>query len=217
MFIFQKRKKMMNRKLALVIKRDNLHKVFPINNQPDFDLFGLMERTLCETDTNYLQIIPYITLFNKETKKYFVYTRGGKGNEGRLHGKCSVGLGGHIETTPNYELNENFKEFILEDAYRELEEEVGINEEMIDTYIEYVDVYPNVLLSDANEVDMVHVGIPIIIIMKTEELPQLEEGVITKGNWLTHNEIMKLVDSGEIQLEQWSKMMLRIPVVTDAK
>lgn len=199
---------MINRKMALVVKRDDLHNVFPISNDPDFKYFGLMERTLCETDSNYLQIIPYITLYNKYTSKYFVYTRGGKGDEGRLHGKCSIGLGGHIEIAPSIKVNNNFKEFILEDAYRELDEEVGINEENDIDYVDHLGIYPYALLSDANEVDKVHVGIPITIIMKTEDLPQLEEGVITKGNWLTLEEIKELVKTGEIELERWSELVL---------
>jgi predicted NUDIX family phosphoesterase len=60
---------------------------------------SLVDRAVCETDLSTVQLIPYIALVdvsNDETK-YFVYTRGKASGEGRLVGKCSIGIGGHME------------------------------------------------------------------------------------------------------------------------
>jgi predicted NUDIX family phosphoesterase len=200
---------MINRKLALVVHRDNLDKVSVTEKDMDLSVFGLMERTLCEKDTNYLQIIPYIVLQNDVTRKFFVYTRGEKGEENRLHGKCSIGLGGHIETIPDPEKYVSFRLFIVNDAFRELEEEVGIPKDDLFIYLNSFYIGETFLLSDETEVDKVHVGIPIILTLEDKELPKLEEGVITKGEWLTFDEIKQAVDSGEIELEKWSSLMMK--------
>ena len=46
---------------------------------------------------DYLQIIPYYLFRNRG--RYFNYVRPDKGSETRLHGKVSIGVGGHIDMT----------------------------------------------------------------------------------------------------------------------
>src|SRR5699024_7470616 len=48
-----------------------------------------------EQDTTYLQPIPYTII--KQGSKYFAYTRLEGGGEARLHGKTSIGAGGHMD------------------------------------------------------------------------------------------------------------------------
>jgi len=45
--------------------------------------------------SSFLQLIPYVIL--KHEGRVGTYIRPDKGNEGRLHGKASIGVGGHID------------------------------------------------------------------------------------------------------------------------
>jgi predicted NUDIX family phosphoesterase len=64
------------------------------------DIFSLphhfIPRAEAEIDPAYKQLIPY-QLFRRNNR-FFVYQRGGYVGEGRLAGRLSVGIGGHINT-----------------------------------------------------------------------------------------------------------------------
>lgn len=102
-------------KSALVIAKTDLD--LPIEQWKPF----MMSRDICETDENYLQLIPYIAVVN-ERGEYFSYERGSAGNEARLHAKRSIGLGGHID----HPVTTTIEDLIATEAARELEEEVGL-------------------------------------------------------------------------------------------
>ena len=55
---------------------------------------SFLPRPEAEQDPGYRQIIPYVLLCRGE--KVFATRRLNKGGEARLHGKVSVGIGGHI-------------------------------------------------------------------------------------------------------------------------
>ena len=58
---------------------------------------SFVDRWLAEQDSSVLQLIPYVVCFNS-SGKVLSYQRKG-GGEGRLEGKCSVGIGGHVNTS----------------------------------------------------------------------------------------------------------------------
>lgn len=179
----------------------------------------LIDRSEAETNEAYLQIIPYITLVHLEDNgsnepdpkdektKFFVYTRGPIGNEGRLHGKCSLGLGGHIEEEPTQE--KTFDQVISSGAFKELREEVGLDVKDFDPEITFSE-YGNLFLDDSDPVGRVHLGLSVTLFVNPKELKETEKDIITKGRWLNSREIIELTQSGEdpIVLENWSKMYL---------
>ena len=75
-----------------------------------------------------LQIIPYIILINEEFE-VLVYKR--SGSENRLLDKYSIGFGGHVDIPTfddsNYtrSLLSNINSFLVSEARREIQEEVG--------------------------------------------------------------------------------------------
>lgn len=180
----------------------------------------LIERAQAEVDENYIQVIPYITLVHladdgtnepdpkNEKTKFFVYTRGPIGNEGRLHGKCSLGLGGHIEEEPTEE--KSFDNVIALSAFRELEEEVGLVVNNFDPDISFSE-YGNLFLDNSNPVGRVHLGLSISVFVNPNELKETEKDIITKGRWLSSTEIVELSKTGDgsIDLEDWSKMYIK--------
>lgn len=62
-----------------------------------------------------LQLLPYITIKHKD--EYLTYAR--KGKEDRLHGKRSMGFGGHIELSDN---QSTLQDTLSYSATRELQE-----------------------------------------------------------------------------------------------
>lgn len=124
-------------------------------------------RFVLETEPDFLQIIPYVLV--KKGDEYLAYVRTTNGGEDRLHGKVSIGLGGHIDA-PDFNFGEHgevdFMRTVKEGARRELVEELNI--------------YP--LLSDfetlgwvrwdATEVDKVHLG--VVLLLDLDKFPRYE-------------------------------------------
>ena len=83
-----------------------------------------LNRSDAEQDKRYKQLIPYVLLICKD--KILRYRRGKGGQETRLHGLYSVGVGGHIS-----EEDHHSRPFLKQSRYqegmrRELKEEVAL-------------------------------------------------------------------------------------------
>lgn len=205
-------------KTALCIKKaDVVNREFPDHVKHgtiSHELFyaaktSLLDRAICETNKDYLQIIPYITLFDYKTKNVFLYQRGKKSNENRLHGMCSVGLGGHIEST----VKDDIYDTIACGAVRELNEEIGLPaSDALYTTIKTKLIEGNYLCyyNWEDDVGQVHLGVMLTLAVDSEKLVSQEKDIIEKGQWLSVQEIKELVMSGEIQLEKWSTFVMTI-------
>ncbi len=178
---------------------------------------GMMSRLFCENDDNYLQLIPYIFLIN-ENNEVFIYARGEKGDEGRLHGLCSMGLGGHIEEGPTKDLD--IISIINQATMRELIEEVDYAGPNISIFkneeawthpadganrIEVVGFY-----SESEEVGKMHLAIAAAIKINSKDLGDHEEGVITKGEWVPIANLPAYIEENGVTLEAWSNYLRRI-------
>lgn len=172
-----------------------------------FDLIKTLAlRSGCETDESLLQLIPYITLIDKTSRKIFIYSRGKGGDENRLTGLCSIGLGGHIETLPAGICD--IYSHIATDALRELNEEVGIIE-TDELFNELKDKLESgdfqLIYDDSTSVGRVHLGIGLTLeIDMDEHIFVNEENVITKGVWYTKEQL----NWTEVLLETWSTIVL---------
>lgn len=176
---------------------------------------GLMSRLLCEKDPNYLQLIPYIVLQDTSdgpsNEKYFIYSRGAKGGESRLYGKCSMGLGGHIEEEPTD--TKNLFTVLVETAARELEEEIGIDAfKDPELYASLQKAVKNSVLyyGPGDPVSSVHCAVMMTVPFDRSRFNEKlqEEGVIEKGQWMTLEEITSQHNNSEIELEAWSLAVL---------
>lgn len=118
--------------------------------QDDVGVF--LPRGECETDSNFKQIIPYMMLRCCERSKgevvWLRYNRTKESGEGRLRGKASVGIGGHINESPGVDLWNTFQQETL----RELHEEVRIDATISTRHI-------GVINDDSDPVGAVHFGI----------------------------------------------------------
>ncbi|MGA2256039.1 MAG: hypothetical protein ABSG53_15440 [Thermoguttaceae bacterium] len=101
-----------------------------------------------EIDPSYKQLIPYVIFMHRNVDQpaIFQYTHTKGQGEARLHGKHSVGIGGHISTFDGiaHPYHDGMK--------RELEEEVSIN-------TPYTTRRVGLINDDSTEVGSVHLGI----------------------------------------------------------
>lgn len=178
--------------------------------------FKLMDRSHCETNPTYLQLIPYVILVSKN-QEVFIYKRGQKGNEDRLHQLYSVGLGGHIEIdTPPEEYVYVQPERILptiiaETIKQELQEEVGI--ELTNAEISSLaDNLPHfhTIYSDHNQVGSVHLGISGILKIEKDRLNGHEKDIIQNGCWVPIENVQQYLKEQNGEFEEWSDICMGI-------
>lgn len=155
----------------------------------------LQDRTQCETDPDFLQLIPYVVVLDLDCN-ILTYMRGTKGNEDRLHGKHSLGFGGHIEEVATG----NLTNLIFDAAKRELEEELGVNLK-IDLHLHDEQI---TLIQSFDKVGQVHLGVYIIVMIDRNQLGQEELDVIVDPKFYSVSEISELVDKNELRFEPWS-------------
>jgi len=78
-----------------------------------------LPRPVAEESPEYRQIIPYVAIVRED--EVFATRRLPKGGESRLHGRVSLGVGGHIN-----EIDQTDGQWLLNCLRREIEEEVDI-------------------------------------------------------------------------------------------
>lgn len=190
-------------KLALCIKREEL------NAAPEDWAVTLIDRDICEKDPTTLQLIPYVTLVDMETRSVFMYQRGSASGEDKLKAKWSIGIGGHVDEAPAPD--ENIVQLLAREACREILEEVGVDIDPEDSNIYdalYIGRQNNLLYvpSSDNPVDHVHLGIHFVEEVSKNELGDSEKDIITNGEWVSIGKLVEYatgVDNSR-NLEYWS-------------
>lgn len=171
----------------------------------------LVDRALCETDTSFLQLLPYIML-EAPDGSLFTYTRGGGGEEARLHGNYSVGVGGHVDNNvvaadvnlDNCAFTSLF-DLLIDEADREIEEEIGFSCDKKKLNLSHF------IVDGTNPVGQVHLGLLCHYKLDDTEYAQvknmiLEENVIVSGRFST---LDTLCDKETFdRLENWSKVVV---------
>ncbi|QTA38181.1 DNA mismatch repair protein MutT [Thermosipho ferrireducens] len=104
-----------------------------------------IDREKAEFDETIRQVIPYILL--KENNKYLLFKRTSAQGEKRLHGKITIGVGGHINTDDSLNPIDAFKKGMQ----REIAEEVNVKVLNMN--------YIGVINITDNAVSRVHVGV----------------------------------------------------------
>lgn len=127
-----------------------------------------INRSEAEQDKRYKQLIPYVLILCNG--KILRYRRGKGGQETRLHGLFSVGIGGHISEEDHGLFNTNDRGYYEEGMRRELLEEVDID----------ADHAPAVALinDDSTEVGYVHFGVVHILQVPDESIVGRRSGIV---------------------------------------
>jgi predicted NUDIX family phosphoesterase len=150
-----------------------------------------LNRSEAELDNRYKQLIPYVLLICGH--KILRYRRGKAGQETRLHGLCSVGVGGHI-SEEDHGLFSNDRGY-QEGMRRELMEEVGVdaaNEPAVAA-----------INDDSTEVGQVHFGVVHVVRVADETFARRCSGVVSP-EFIPMAEVVK--DSSGY--ESWSRFCI---------
>lgn len=156
-----------------------------------------------EEDPSLKQPIPYVVLFRRgdggETE-LFAYTRLTGGGEARLHGKVSVGVGGHMNRGFSHDTLETV---VWEEAARELEEELRFAGESTDPPSAR---FVGLINDDSGAVQQVHLGllalaeVPAGVTVTVRETDRLE------GRWMAVSALR--APESFARLESWSQFAL---------
>ncbi|HTD67599.1 MAG TPA: phosphoesterase [Candidatus Limnocylindria bacterium] len=125
-----------------------------------------LNRSDAEQDKRYKQLIPYVLILCHD--RILRYRRGKGGQETRLHGLYSVGVGGHI-SEEDHGLFSNRLGY-HEGMRRELMEEVAIDE-MNDAAVAVIN-------DDSTEVGFVHFGVVHVMHVASEEIVGRRSGIV---------------------------------------
>lgn len=146
-----------------------------------------IDRTYAENAGEYKQIIPYAVLLNGS--QIFLTQRLKAQTEKRLHGRCSIGLGGHIN--PSEEIA---KHCILEGMRRELYEEVGLEDIVIGECA-------GVINDMSTEVSNYHIG--LVYFLRVPEAIRVKEVNKMTGEWI----MLEKLSTYYNMLESWSQIV----------
>ena len=124
-----------------------------------------LNRSEAEQDKRYKQLIPYVLLICNG--KILRYRRGKGGQETRLHGLYSVGIGGHIsDEDSSLFSNVGYREGMQ----REIKEEVDVEEVNESTVA--------VINDDSTEVGEVHFGVVHVMHVANEDVVGHRSGIV---------------------------------------
>lgn len=158
-------------------------------------------RATLEEMPEFRQIIPYIVL--KVGDQYVHYTRTPKGGEERLHGKVSIGLGGHVDLE-DIRFNGNnihLVETLNDAARREVMEEIGVG---VDASGVIRAQWVGLVAANITSVDFVHIGVVAVWELPCAPSGDVEDALSHVG--LDTAEAL-LMGSGD-RLETWSALYL---------
>jgi len=153
--------------------------------------------------SSFLQLIPYVIL--KHEGRVGTYIRPDKGNEGRLHGKASIGVGGHIdlEDVVHEDSVVDLDQTLRLSCIREIREEVGLDIEGDDLQ------WKGLIVRRDSDVDRVHLGIVAEIDLDDEMKSQIEPNAEIGEIRFIHPSNFVAETSGNT-IEAWTKAVLSI-------
>jgi predicted NUDIX family phosphoesterase len=150
-----------------------------------------LNRSDAEQDKRFKQLIPYVLLIHGD--KILRYRRGKGGQESRLHGLYSVGVGGHISEDDHglFSSHRGYRDGMR----RELMEEVAVDE--------VKEAAVAVINDDSTEVGQVHFGVVHVMHVPSENVAGRRSGIVAP-EFIPITEAVK----GASAYESWSRFCL---------
>jgi predicted NUDIX family phosphoesterase len=151
-----------------------------------------------EGNSDFLQIIPYVVL--RQGGKIVKYTRTPKGGESRLHGKVSIGAGGHIDARDVRWAKDSTVRLAMtlsDAACREVDEEFGFQYTSLGTSV-------GLLVDLTDDVQRVHVGVVMVWDLADNFAVESKEDSQSNVSLATLEEL----EADRPRMEKWSKHVL---------
>lgn len=152
--------------------------------------YSFIERPLAEKDASYKQLIPYVTVICRG--HILALERTAAQSEARLHGKLSLGVGGHINPVDE---GRDLAQTISQAMARELGEELWLQPAN-------PPLLTGLINDDTNSVGSVHLGIHYIL--QVQSRPLVRETDKMKALWVAPHQLEAL----RPRLETWSQILL---------
>lgn len=186
---------------VLVVKRSDIPKQALINGFSTIrlDIASLIpfadfiDRDKAEHDPTYKQIIPQIVVRN-QNGEIFVVQRLKTQGESRLHGRHSIGIGGHINPIDT----DNDTNVIVAGLFRELDEELDVDTNFMRNFN-----WLGTMNDDSNEVGTVHFAVVAMITFDNDADVKIKETDKMTGQFMTMDEAAKYYDN----MENWSQII----------
>lgn len=152
--------------------------------------YSFRSRATVEEDPSFKQIIPYVIV--RHSGRFLLLERTSKQSEKRLHGKLSIGIGGHINDLETAGSHQNILHAGLE---RELEEEIHIigRRKSLDLV--------GIISDDSTPVGQVHLGLIFILETDSPEFTVNEADLMT-AEWADLNQLRERHG----RMETWSQI-----------
>jgi predicted NUDIX family phosphoesterase len=147
-------------------------------------------RALVENDPGFKQIIPYVLIAHKE--QYLLTQRTNRQTESRLHGKHSIGIGGHINDLEKPGATEDVIQAGLE---RELNEELELRGKRVSLNL------AGIISDDSTPVGSVHLGLVFVLHTDSPEFAVRETELMT-AQWAP----VEMLREKLALMESWSQI-----------
>jgi len=147
-----------------------------------------LPRPGAEVDPGYKQVIPYVVV--RQEPRLFLMERSSAGGDARLHGKASIGVGGHLNPVDRGE------DPLMGGLRREWSEELIAEFEPVFRLLGFLN-------DDSNPVGAVHLGVVFTVEADGHAVAVREHEKLT-GRFAAPDEILAAWD----RLETWSQLTL---------
>jgi len=155
-----------------------------------------VSRPIAESDPTQKQLIPYVVV--RDGDRVFLMQRTDAGGDARLHGKASIGVGGHINPVDGHDEDQ-----LMAGLRREWTEEL-----VADWEPEFRLV--GLLNDDTNPVGAVHLGVVFIVEADGRPVAVREDDKLS-GAFVARDEVRAAWD----RLETWSQLVAEALGIVD--
>lgn len=197
------------RRLVFDDETNTFHGFLPLADpRTERILKGLAERPRqarrgdVEEDCSLLQPIPYVAIVRETAAaaELFAYTRLSGGGEKRLHGRISIGTGGHMNRT--FDLA-TLRAVVDREAARELDEELAFRDGTGSNVAPPPARLVGLINDDTGDVQRVHLGLLAMIELPADWQVEVRETERLQGRWTT----ARALSEPELapRLEEWSR------------
>jgi predicted NUDIX family phosphoesterase len=172
----------------------------------------LISRDECETNEDFLQIIPYVTVVQKD-KGIISFKHVASNGKDRSQYPYSIGFGSHIESYVENSLVYSYVNSLV----HELKEKLGIeftNEE-IAGFIEHQSKFITLIYNDEpGTSNAVHLGVSCICSIEEEDVLKVDTNSVSD---IKHHSATELLDPSTFKdgaLGPWSKIVAKLLIHT---
>jgi predicted NUDIX family phosphoesterase len=151
-----------------------------------------VERRHAETDATLKQIIPYCVVVRGDA--VFLTRRTAKGGDARLHGKRSIGVGGHVNPVDGADV-------LALGLRREIDEELAIGGPWDVRVV-------GVLNDDSTDVGSVHVGLAHVVTVAPGTEVAVRETENLVGGFTPVADLVRLCRDERASFETWSALLV---------